>query len=62
MLKHFDLMVNPFSVSPSPRYYYLSKLHRTILAKVDYVVERRQGLTVIFGDMGTGKTTLARLY
>ena len=61
MLKYFKLAENPFSVSPNPRYYYLSSLHRGILAKVDYVVEQRQGLTVIYGDAGTGKTSLARL-
>ena len=61
MLESFDLAENPFSVSPNPRYYYLSDLHRRILAKVDYVVENRQGLTVIYGDVGTGKTSLARL-
>ncbi len=61
MLKYFKLAENPFSVSPNPRYYYLSNLHRGILAKVDYVVEHRQGLAVIYGDIGTGKTSLARL-
>jgi len=61
MLKYFHLAENPFSVSPNPRYYYLSDLHRRIIAKVDYVVENRQGLTVIYGDVGTGKTSLARL-
>jgi general secretion pathway protein A len=61
MFKYFDLTENPFSVSPNPRYYFLSNLHRRIISKVDYVVENRQGLTVIYGDVGTGKTSLARL-
>lgn len=61
MLKYFNLAENPFSVSPNPRYFYLSNLHRGILAKTDYVVEHRQGLTVIYGDIGTGKTSLARV-
>jgi general secretion pathway protein A len=61
MIEFFDLAENPFSVSPNPRYYYLSKIHRGILENVDYVVEHRQGLTVIYGDVGTGKTSLARL-
>jgi len=61
MFKSFGLGENPFSVSPNPRYFYLSNLHRGILAKVDYVVEHRQGLTVIYGDVGTGKTSLARV-
>lgn len=61
MLKYFHLTENPFSVSPNPRYYYLSDLHRRIIAKVDYVVDNRQGLAVIYGNVGTGKTSLARL-
>ena len=61
MFKYFNLAENPFSVSPNPRYFYLSPLHRGVLAKLDYVVDHRQGLTVVYGDVGTGKTTLARL-
>lgn len=61
MLKYFSLAENPFSVSPNPNYFYFSTFHRDIVAKVDYVVEHRQALTVIYGDIGTGKTSLARL-
>ena len=61
MLNYFGLAENPFSVSPNPRYFYLSGVHRGILSKVDYVVGHRQGLTVIYGDIGTGKTSLARV-
>ena len=61
MLSFFELAEYPFSVSPDPRYFYLSKQHRGMLAKVDYVVEQRQGLTVVYGDVGTGKTSLARV-
>lgn len=61
MFKTFGLIENPFSVSPNPRYFYLSNLHKGILAKVDYVVQNRQGLTVVYGDIGTGKTSLARI-
>lgn len=61
MLNHFRLAEYPFSVSPNPSYFYLSDLHKSILAKIDHVVEHRQALTVIYGDVGTGKTSLARL-
>ena len=61
MLKWFGLTENPFSISPNPRYCFISSLHRGILAKIDYVVDHKQGLTVVYGDVGTGKTTLARL-
>lgn len=50
----------PFSLSPDPRYFYVSLQHKATLAKVTYATEQRQGLSVIFGDIGVGKTTVAR--
>lgn len=50
----------PFSLSPDPRYFYLSSQHRTTLSKTTYVIEQRQGLSVVFGDVGLGKTSVAR--
>ena len=61
MMRHFGLTENPFSISPDPRYFYMSPYHKGIIAKVDHVVNRKQGLTCIFGDIGLGKTTLARI-
>ena len=61
MLKYFHLAENPFSTSPNPRFFYLSDSHRSVLAKLDYVVEFRQGLAATFGDIGMGKTILARV-
>ena len=61
MLKFFNLTENPFSTSPNPRYFYLSNSHRSILAKLDYVVEFKQGIAVTYGDIGVGKTTLAKV-
>lgn len=57
----FGLQDAPFSVSPDPIYFYLSPLHRGILQKVQYVVRRRQGLAIIFGDVGVGKTSMAQI-
>ncbi|NIT58460.1 MAG: AAA family ATPase [Aliifodinibius sp.] len=50
----------PFSLSPDPRYFYMSLQHRATLAKTTYAIEQRQGISVIFGDVGAGKTTIAR--
>jgi len=61
MLKYFNLTENPFSTSPNPRFFCLSNSHRSILAKLDYVVEFKQGLAVTYGDIGVGKTTLAKV-
>jgi type II secretory pathway predicted ATPase ExeA len=60
MLKFFNLSEHPFSVTPNARFFFISNTHRAIVDKVDYVINYRQGLTVIYGDVGTGKTSLAR--
>jgi general secretion pathway protein A len=59
-LTSLGLQEPPFSLSPDPRYFYLSSQHRTTLSKTHYTVAQQQGLAVIFGDIGTGKTTIAR--
>ena len=61
MMRYFELTEDPFSISPDPRYFFMSPYHKGIIAKVDHVVNRKQGLTCIFGDIGLGKTTLARI-
>jgi general secretion pathway protein A len=60
MLKFFNLSEHPFSITPNARFFYISATHRAIIQKVDYVINYRQGLTLILGDVGTGKTSLAR--
>lgn len=60
-LSHFHLKEEPFSTVPSPRYLFLTSVHATALSKAEFVVETRKGLSVVFGDTGTGKSSLARL-
>jgi len=56
----FGLQERPFSISPDPRFFFLSSQHKEALAKCQYAVQERMGLAVIYGDVGTGKTTIAR--
>jgi general secretion pathway protein A len=60
-LAYFDLKEEPFSTVPSPRYLFLTPMHATALAKTQFIVEAKKGLTVIFGETGMGKSSLARL-
>jgi len=60
-LTHFNLKEEPFSTVPSPRYLSLTQVHATALSKAEFVVETRKGLAIVFGDTGTGKSSLARL-
>lgn len=50
----------PFSTSPDPEFFYLSKEHETALTNILIELRLKRGLTVILGDIGTGKTTLSR--
>jgi general secretion pathway protein A len=59
-LTSLGLMEPPFSLSPDPRYFYMSLQHKATLAKANYAIEQRQGVSVIYGDVGAGKTTIAR--
>lgn len=51
---------DPFSSSADPRFLYLSRNHQYILDRLQDLVEWREGLAVVDGARGTGKTSLAR--
>lgn len=50
----------PFSTSPELNFFYQSQIHRTTLANLLIEIRLRRGLSVVLGDIGTGKTTLSR--
>ncbi len=50
----------PFSTSPDPEFLYLSQGHQATLTNVLIELRLRRGLSVVLGDVGTGKTTLSR--
>jgi general secretion pathway protein A len=60
-LSYFDLKEEPFSTVPSPRFLFLTPMHATALTKAQFTIEAKKGLTVIFGETGMGKSSLARL-
>ncbi len=54
------LKKEPFSTSPDPDFFYRSSEHNTALHRLEIAIRLRRGLSVILGDVGTGKTTLSR--
>jgi type II secretory pathway predicted ATPase ExeA len=48
----------PFSVTPDPKFLYLTPSHREALASMMYGIMERKGFISITGEIGTGKTTL----
>ncbi|MDD4909301.1 MAG: AAA family ATPase [Candidatus Omnitrophica bacterium] len=57
----FGLEKEPFSTSPDPHFFYLSQAHNTALKRAEINIRLRRGLSLILGDVGTGKTTLSRM-
>lgn len=58
--KTFGLRENCFAPSPNPRYLYLTDQTNACLFKCRFVVEERQGITLIVGKIGYGKTSVLR--
>jgi general secretion pathway protein A len=56
----YGLCEKPFSLTPDPRYFYRSDCHVNALELVEHGIRRREGVVVITGTSGTGKTTLCR--
>lgn len=56
----FGLNEKPFSITPDPRYLYLSARHGEALAHLLYGVTESGGFIQLTGEVGTGKTTLVR--
>jgi general secretion pathway protein A len=50
----------PFSTSPDPAFFFLSKRHKAALYRLQIAISLKRGLSIILGDVGTGKTTLSR--
>jgi len=50
----------PFSTSPDPEFLYLAQGHQATMTNVLIELRLRRGLSVVLGDVGTGKTTLSR--
>ncbi len=56
----FGIEENPFSITPDPRYLYMSKGHQEALAHLLYGVSESGGFVLLTGEVGTGKTSVCR--
>ena len=52
----------PFNLTPDPKYLYLSHRHAEAFAHIEFGHRERGGFVLITGEVGTGKTTLARYF
>ena len=60
LYEFFGLAENPFSLSPNPKYCYMSERHTEALAHLSYGLQEGGGFVLLTGEVGTGKTTVSR--
>jgi general secretion pathway protein A len=58
--KFYGLNTPPFSLTPDLRFAYHSRSHTNAFNEIAAALRRREGLIVITGEIGTGKTMLCR--
>lgn len=57
---YYGLKEKPFALSSDPRFFYQSRGHASAYDDLRASILRRESLSVLVGDIGTGKTTLCR--
>lgn len=60
LIERYGLTEAPFSLSPDPRYLYMTPQHTRALAHLRFTIDDRAGLAVLYGDVGHGKSTIVR--
>lgn len=61
-LNFYNMIREPFHVTPDPSFLFLSPTHKEALASIIYGIEQRKGFISIIGEVGTGKTTIIRSF
>jgi general secretion pathway protein A len=56
-----DLREDPFRISPDPRFFYHTRDHDDALQRLYLSIQKKNGLNVVYGDYGTGKSTMAEI-
>jgi len=57
---HYGLTEPPFSLAPDPKFVFESRSYSDALEQLTSAIRRREPLTVITGEIGSGKTMLCR--
>ena len=59
-LERYGLQENPYSTKASDRFLYITPTHKEAIATVAKVIRDREGAVLVYGNYGTGKTSLMR--
>ncbi len=57
---YWGLNEPPFSLTPDPRFLFMSRSHEDALMMLHYAITRNKGAAMLSGDIGLGKTTISR--
>ena len=55
-------MEKPFGISPDPSFYYESAEHKQAIDYLTFFIAQQEGFALIYGDVGSGKTTISRIF
>ena len=61
-LDYWKINKYPFENVPDPEFMYYSPEHEEALVRLLYAVKRMKGAALLTGDIGSGKTTLSRVF
>ena len=61
-LDYWELTTFPFENVPDPEFMYYSPEHEEALVRLLYAVKRMKGAALLTGEIGSGKTTLSRVF
>ncbi len=59
--KFFGFIDEPFRLTPDPEFFYSSQEHDDAISTLEYAIDKRKGLLILTGEVGTGKTTIVRV-
>jgi general secretion pathway protein A len=59
--EYFGFAESPFNVTSDPRFFYSNRHYQEAFTGLRWGIKLRQGLVVMTGEAGTGKTTLLRM-
>lgn len=59
-LEYFGLRALPFELTPNPKFLFMTTQHREAWSNLQYGLSSRKAVTLLIGEVGTGKTTLLR--
>ncbi len=57
--QYFDLDLNPFGITPDPKFLFLSTPHATAIEWIKFAIEQHE-YGLVTGEVGSGKTVISR--